>query len=127
MLKLTFFLVKVMWGLQIKKYLKQEEKNSIEVSVQKVFNLTVTFGDLKVKEIKILSIYFEYELIYIVYQKALIRTFLTRLHNNLCEFTALEFKFNILFCTQKPVLNIRFKDFWYTKINLTQIWYDEFN
>jgi hypothetical protein len=87
----------------------------------------VTFGDLKVKEIKILSIYFEYELIYIVYQKALIRTFLTRLHNNLCEFTALEFKFNILFCTQKPVLNIRFKDFWYTKINLTQIWYDEFN
>ena len=24
-------------------------------------------------------------------------------------------------------LNIHFKDFWYTKINLTQIWYDENN
>ena len=25
------------------------------------------------------------------------------------------------------VLNVRFKDFWYTKINLTQIWYDKFS
>ena len=25
------------------------------------------------------------------------------------------------------VLNVCFKDFWYTKINLTQIWYDFFN
>ena len=27
----------------------------------------------------------------------------------------------------KPFLNVRFIDFWYAKINLTQIWYDEFN
>ena len=27
----------------------------------------------------------------------------------------------------KTVLNVRFKDFLYTKINPTQIWYDEFN
>ena len=26
--------------------------------------------------------------------------------------------------TQKPVLNVRFKDIWHTKINPTQIWYD---
>ena len=29
--------------------------------------------------------------------------------------------------TQKPVLNVLFKDIWYTKINLTQILYDNFN
>ena len=29
--------------------------------------------------------------------------------------------------TLKPVLNVNFKDFWYTKIDLTQIWYDKFN
>ena len=27
----------------------------------------------------------------------------------------------------KTGLNVRFKDFWYSKINPTQIWYDEFN
>ena len=27
----------------------------------------------------------------------------------------------------KLVLKVRFKDFWYTKINLNQIWHDEFN
>ena len=27
---------------------------------------------------------------------------------------------------QSNIRNIRFKDFSYTKINLTQIWYDEF-
>ena len=32
----------------------------------------------------------------------------------------------MLLCTQKSVLNVRFKDFWYTKINLTKIWYNEF-
>ena len=42
------------------------------------------------------------------------------------EFTALEHKFKRWFCTQKPVLNVRFKDLWNTKINLTQIWYDKF-
>ena len=31
------------------------------------------------------------------------------------------------FVIKKPVLNIRFKDFGYTKLNLTQIWYEEFN
>ena len=38
------------------------------------------------------------------------------LHNNLCEFKALEHKFKI-----------RFKNFWYPKLNPTQIWYDKFN
>ena len=27
---------------------------------------------------------------------------------------------------QKTVINVRFKDFWYAKINLTQVWYNEF-
>ena len=27
----------------------------------------------------------------------------------------------------KTGFNVRFKDFWYTKINPTQIWYDKFN
>ena len=40
--------------------------------------------------------------------------------NNHCEFTAIEHKFKSWFCTQKQVLNVRFKDFWYTKINLSQ-------
>ena len=31
-------------------------------------------------------------------------------HSNLCEFTALEYKFERWFCTQKPVLNVHFKD-----------------
>ena len=33
------------------------------------------------------------------------------------------------FVLKKTVLNIlnNFKDFWYIKINLTQIWYDKFN
>ena len=29
--------------------------------------------------------------------------------------------------SEKLVLNDHFKDFWYTKINPTQIWYGEFN
>ena len=29
--------------------------------------------------------------------------------------------------SQKLVLNVRIKYFWYTKINLTQVWYDKFN
>ena len=49
------------------------------------------------------------------------------LQNNLWEYPALDHKFKIWFCTQKLVLNVHFKDFWYTKINLTQIWQDEFN
>jgi hypothetical protein len=36
------------------------------------------------------------------------------------EFTTREHKFKRWFCTQNPVLNVRFKDFWYTKINLIQ-------
>ena len=48
--------------------------------------------------------------------------------NNLCKFKKLEQNFKKWFCTySKLVLNVRFKDFWYAKINLTQIWYDEFN
>ena len=35
--------------------------------------------------------------------------------NNLCEFTALEHKFKRWFCTQKSVLKVRFKDFWYKR------------
>ena len=34
-------------------------------------------------------------------------------------------KFKRLFCTQKPGLNDCLKDFWYTKINPTQIWYED--
>ena len=37
------------------------------------------------------------------------------------------FKFKRWFCTQKPVSNVRFKDFWYTKINPTQICNLRFN
>ena len=38
------------------------------------------------------------------------------LHNNLCEFIALEIKFKRWFCTQKLVLNVRFKVFWVKNI-----------
>ena len=38
--------------------------------------------------------------------------------NNFCEFTTQEHKFKR--CAQKPILNFRIKDFWYTKINLSQ-------
>ena len=38
------------------------------------------------------------------------------LHNYLCEFTALEQKFKRSYYTHKPILNVRFKDFWYTKL-----------
>ena len=50
-------------------------------------------------------------------------------HNRIFEFTALEHRFKRWFFFEKPVLNVRFKDFWYTlyKINPTQIWYDKFN
>ena len=34
--------------------------------------------------------------------------------NNLCEFTTQEYKFKRWFCTIKPILNVRFKDFLYT-------------
>ena len=40
--------------------------------------------------------------------------------HQLFELTALEHKLKRLFCTRNPVLNIRYKDFWYTKINLSQ-------
>ena len=39
----------------------------------------------------------------------------------------LEHKFKQWFWTPKPVLNVHLKDFWYTKINPTQICYDKFN
>jgi hypothetical protein len=45
----------------------------------------------------------------------------------ICKSTALEHKFKRWFFSQKPVLNVRFKDFWYTKINPTRIWYDKSN
>ena len=31
------------------------------------------------------------------------------------------------FFTQKPVLSVRLKDFWYTKVNPTLIWCDKLN
>ena len=40
--------------------------------------------------------------------------------NNLCEFTTQEHKFKRCFCTQKLVLNVRFKDFLCTKISMSQ-------
>ena len=48
-------------------------------------------------------------------KKALIRTFHISfwLQNNLCEF-----KFTKWFCTEKLVLNVGFKDYWYTKISV---------
>ena len=59
---------------------------------------------------------------------ALLRTFHTSFltTNSLFEFTTPEHKFIRRICTYKPVLNIRFKDFYYTKINPTQICNDEF-
>ena len=91
---------------------------------------------------KILSNQCKYRLIYVQkclhglssdyyeLKESLIRTFHTSyltIHNNACEFTALEHKFKGWFCTQKPGLNVHFKDFLYTKINPAQIWYDKFN
>ena len=62
------------------------------------------------------------------YQKALIQNspqiFTTKFHlrfllrYNLCEFTTREHNFKMCFCTENPVWKVRFKDFWYTKINL---------
>ena len=61
-----------------------------------------------------------------VYQKALIQIFHSSilLQKYLCEFTTWEHKLNKWFCTQKPVLNVCFKNFWYTKI---KIWHVNFN
>ena len=56
---------------------------------------------------------------YILYTRKFLYEHLTPaswLRNNLCEFTTREHKFNERFCTQITVLNVRFKDFWYTKI-----------
>ena len=69
---------------------------------------------------------FSFTLYNFVYQKALIRTFHISVLT-ICTITAIENEFRKGFCTQKPVLNVCFKDFWYTKINPTQIWYDKFN
>ena len=56
--------------------------------------------------------------IYFVYQNSLIRTINTTFFlNNLWEFTTKEQKFKRWFCTQKPIFNVCFKDFWYTKKN----------
>ena len=46
------------------------------------------------------------------------------LQNNLCEFKTQENKFKKGFCIKKTVLDV-FLRFLYTKINLTQIWYDK--
>ena len=56
-----------------------------------------------------------------VYQKALIEHFTPAfgLHNNLCEFSA-QIQKVILY--SKTDLKRSVKDFWYTKINQTQIW-----
>ena len=66
------------------------------------FNIYLSFKYQKPHKTKIL---FEY-------QKALIPTF----HTNF-----------LIQSTRTQIQKIRFKDFWYTKINQTQIWYDEFN
>ena len=67
-----------------------------------------------------LVLYFILSEIYICIPETLIRTF----HTSLCEFTALDTNSK---GDLKPVLNVRLKNFWYTKINLTQIWYAKFN
>ena len=57
-----------------------------------------------------------------VYQKYLILTFHSSfwLQNNLYKVTTREHKFKRWFWTQKPVLNLFSKNFWYTKIYLSQ-------
>ena len=58
-----------------------------------------------------------------VYQKALIRTS-HQLFDYTISFVNLQHyvkhKFKRIFCTKKSVLNVSIKDFWYTKINLSQ-------
>ena len=56
-------------------------------------------------------------LIVFVHQKAFTPVF--KLKDNLCEFTTREQEFKRRFYIQKLVWNTRFKDFCYTKINLS--------
>ena len=42
------------------------------------------------------------------------------LQNNLCKNTTQEHKYNRWFSIQNPDWNVRFKDFWYRKINMSQ-------
>ena len=55
--------------------------------------------------------------------------FLIKLLNFICipESFIKKHKLQKMFLNSKPVLNIRFEDFWYTKINPRQIWYYDFN
>ena len=58
----------------------------------------------------------------LIQQSLLTESFFTNISHQL-DFivtfeTALEHKFKRWFCTQKLVLNVRFNDFWYTKIQL---------
>ena len=64
-----------------------------------------------------------------IYKKSLIRTFHTNFltTNILYEITTREHKFKGGDFILKTGFKHCFKDFWYTEINLTQIWYDEFN
>ena len=65
--------------------------------------------ELKTKYICILESY----IIYIICTFQI--RFWTIQQPNLCESTALENKLKRWFFTQKPVLNVSFNDFWYTK------------
>ena len=64
------------------------------------------------------------KLIFVYYKALLKQTIYTSfwLQNNLCEFTITtrEHKFKRWFLYSKISLNVRFKDFWYWKINLSQ-------
>ena len=59
------------------------------------------------------------------YQKSLLLTFdiSCLLQNNFCEFTTQTLKFKGLFGIENSVLNAAFKDFRFTDINQTQMWY----
>ena len=55
-----------------------------------------------------------------IFNTNLSHLFFDWVQNNLSEFTTRERKFFSWFGTQKLLLNVGFKDFWYTKINRSQ-------
>ena len=79
------------------------------------------------------AVVLSYSIVFIngcVHQKDFILTFNTifqKLQSNLCEFTTQTHKFIHNVIKYFKNIDVSFKDFWYTKIIQTQIWYNEFN
>ena len=71
------------------------------------------------------SIIMLYKFFLYVRQKALIPVF--RIQNNPFVFTSHTHSSQILFCSQKLILNTGFKDFSYKYKNQTRIWYGIYN